>query len=74
MWTHVVGRLKFCFRPLILVDILAVLALHPLLRGLRALRMLRLVRTAIGPLELGTLKKGAYRHLTPQEKDALQSA
>jgi len=46
VWTHLVGRIKFCFRPLILVDILAVLALHPLLRGLRALRMLRLVRTA----------------------------
>ncbi|MBW1878777.1 MAG: ion transporter [Deltaproteobacteria bacterium] len=46
LWTHLFGRFKFCFQPLILVDILAVLALHPLLRGLRALRMLRLVRTA----------------------------
>jgi 23S rRNA pseudouridine2605 synthase len=42
--------------------------------GAQDITVLRLVRTAIGPLELGTLKKGAYRHLTPQEKEALQSA
>ncbi len=34
--------------------------------------VLRLVRIAIGPLELGDLSKGAYRHLTAAEKDALQ--
>ena len=33
--------------------------------------VLRLVRVAIGPLELGPLAKGAYRHLTPQEARAL---
>jgi voltage-gated potassium channel len=43
--THVLGRLVFLARPMILVDILAVLALFPGLRGLRALRLLRLLRT-----------------------------
>ncbi len=42
---HLVGRLRFALRPLMLVDILAVLALFPELRGLRALRLLRLLRT-----------------------------
>jgi voltage-gated potassium channel len=42
---HVLGRLGFIIRPLMLVDILAVLALFPELRGLRALRLLRLLRT-----------------------------
>jgi 23S rRNA pseudouridine2605 synthase len=35
------------------------------------IEVLRLVRVSIGPLHLGTLAKGAYRHLTPEEKDAL---
>lgn len=42
--THIAGRLRYCLQPLVLVDILAVLALHPALRGLRALRLLRLIR------------------------------
>ena len=42
--THLLGRLRYCLEPLVLVDILAVLALHPALRGLRALRLLRLLR------------------------------
>lgn len=33
--------------------------------------VLRLVRVAIGPLQLGTLPKGAWRPLTPEEKRAL---
>jgi len=33
---------------------------------------LRLVRVAIGPLSLGTLAPGAWRELTPQERDALR--
>jgi 23S rRNA pseudouridine2605 synthase len=33
--------------------------------------VLRLVRVALGPLQLGTLAKGAYRPLTPQEKLAV---
>jgi 23S rRNA pseudouridine2605 synthase len=33
--------------------------------------VLRLVRVAIGPLALGDLAKGAWRHLTPGERDAL---
>jgi len=38
------------------------------------LQVLRLVRVAIGPLRLGTLRKGAHRSLTPQEKAALDHA
>ncbi len=44
--THILGRLRFCAHPLIVIDLLAVVALVPELRGLRALRLLRLVRTA----------------------------
>jgi len=33
--------------------------------------VLRLVRVSIGPLELGELKKGEYRHLTMAERDAV---
>ena len=42
---QVVERLRFCLRPLILIDLLTVLGGVPLLRGLRALRLLRLLRT-----------------------------
>ena len=41
---HLLARLRYLFRPLMLIDILAVLALFPELRGLRALRLLRLLR------------------------------
>ena len=34
--------------------------------------VLRLMRVSIGPLELGELKKGEYRHLTVAERDALE--
>lgn len=44
--THVLSRLAYVFRPILLVDIVAVLALFPELRGLRALRLLRLLRTS----------------------------
>ncbi len=43
---HLWGRLKYCLRPLNLIDILTVAALVPALRGLRALRLLRLMRTS----------------------------
>ena len=43
--THLLGRLRFALRPLILVDVLTVAALVPALRGLRALRLLRLIRS-----------------------------
>jgi 23S rRNA pseudouridine2605 synthase len=33
--------------------------------------VLRLVRVSIGPLELGELSKGEYRHLTAAERDAV---
>lgn len=36
--------------------------------------VLRLVRVAIGPLQLGKLAKGAYRHLTSEEKSMVDHA
>lgn len=36
--------------------------------------VLRLVRTAIGPVTLGDLPKGAWRHLTPDEIEDLRMA
>lgn len=36
--------------------------------------VLRLVRVATGPLELGTLAKGTYRHLRPDEKQSIDRA
>ncbi len=44
-----------------------------LLEGLD-IRVLRLVRVSIGPLELGDLKKGSTRRLTPAEKAAIDRA
>jgi 23S rRNA pseudouridine2605 synthase len=38
------------------------------------IRVLRLVRVSIGPLELGDLKKGSTRRLTPAEKTAIARA
>jgi len=35
------------------------------------IEVLRLLRVSIGPLQLGTLRKGAYRFLTSEEKTAL---
>jgi voltage-gated potassium channel len=43
--TQLIGRLHYCMTPLMLVDIVTVLALYPALRGLRAARLLRLLRT-----------------------------
>ena len=43
--THFWARVRFAVQPLVLVDVLAVLAFFPELRGLRALRLLRLLRT-----------------------------
>ena len=37
-------------------------------------QVLRLVRVSIGPLELGEIKKGSVRCLTPQEKRAMDRA
>ena len=42
---HLKARLLFLVRPMIIVDILAVLTFFPELRSLRALRLLRLLRT-----------------------------
>jgi len=36
--------------------------------------VVRLVRVAIGPLELGTLAKGTYRYLRPEEKQSIDRA
>jgi 23S rRNA pseudouridine2605 synthase len=44
-----------------------------LLEG-QGIRVLRLVRVAIGPLELGDLKKGSMRRLTPAEKTTIDRA
>jgi 23S rRNA pseudouridine2605 synthase len=38
------------------------------------LNVLRLVRVAIGPVQLGNLAKGAYRHLTERERRSLIKA
>ena len=43
--TEIFGRVRFALTPMMLIDILTVLALVPALRGLRALRLLRLLRT-----------------------------
>lgn len=40
------SRIRFALTPLMLIDIMTVLALVPALRGLRVLRLLRLLRTA----------------------------
>jgi 23S rRNA pseudouridine2605 synthase len=37
-------------------------------------KVLRLVRVSIGPLELGNLKKGSVRWLTPEEKESIDRA
>jgi len=42
---HVMGRLRFMMRPLMMVDLLTIMGSVPLLRGLRALRLLRLLRS-----------------------------
>lgn len=42
---HLLGRLRYLFRPLMLIDLITVAALVPGLRGLRVLRLLRLLRT-----------------------------
>lgn len=42
---HIFGRIRFCLRPITLIDLITVAALIPQLRGLRALRLLRLIRT-----------------------------
>ncbi|MEE2789789.1 MAG: ion transporter [Myxococcota bacterium] len=43
---HIMGRLRYCSHPMVLIDILTVLALVPALRSLRAIRLLRLLRGA----------------------------
>ena len=41
--THVLGRVRYLFAPMVLLDIVTVASLVPALRGLRALRLLRAV-------------------------------
>ena len=43
---HLMGRLQYLLRPIMLVDILAVLSLFPELRALRLLRLVRLLRSS----------------------------
>ncbi len=45
VYHHVVGRIRFALTPLMLIDLLTVLAAAPVFRGLRALRFLRLLRS-----------------------------
>ncbi len=45
MRTEILARVRFALTPLMLIDIVTVLALVPALRGLRVLRLLRLLRT-----------------------------
>jgi 23S rRNA pseudouridine2605 synthase len=40
----------------------------------QAIEVLRLIRVSIGPLQLGKLEKGTYRHLTAAEKLAMDRA
>jgi voltage-gated potassium channel len=42
--THVLGRLRYALTPMMMVDLITVLAVAPQLRGLRAVRLLRLLR------------------------------
>lgn len=42
--------------------------------GALGVEVLRLIRTSIGPLQLGKLTKGTYRHLSAQEKSAIDVA
>lgn len=43
---HLWGRFRYLFQPLMLIDLITVMALFPGLRALRVLRLLRLLRTA----------------------------
>ncbi len=44
--TQIKSRIKFILSPMIVIDLITVLAVVPALRGLRAVRLLRLLRTA----------------------------
>jgi voltage-gated potassium channel len=44
LWLHISGRIRYCFTPWMIIDIVTVLAFVPELRSLRALRLLRLLR------------------------------
>jgi len=43
---QLLGRLRFCATPMVLIDIATVVALLPALRGLRVLRLLRLLQVS----------------------------
>lgn len=44
--SHVFARLRYAIRPLMVIDLITVLALVPALRALRAFRLFRLIRSA----------------------------
>ncbi|MGB0648408.1 MAG: ion transporter [Bradymonadia bacterium] len=44
LWLHISGRIRYCFTPWIIIDLVTILAFLPELRSLRALRLLRLLR------------------------------
>lgn len=60
---HIKARLRFMARPLVLVDLLAILAFVPALRGLRALRLLRLLR-GVSLLRYSNPLRGILRGFT----------
>lgn len=65
---HLRGRLRFMARPMLLVDLLTVLAFVPELRGLRAARLLRLLRsTRVFPYAkpFERIARSFYEHRLP---------
>lgn len=54
------GRLRYCATPLILVDVITVLAVVPALRGLRVFRLLRLLH-GTGPFRYASPLQGTAR-------------
>jgi voltage-gated potassium channel len=58
--SETVGRLRYCITPLILIDIITVMALVPALRGLRVFRLLRLLHGA-GPFRYASPLQGTAR-------------
>jgi voltage-gated potassium channel len=58
--SHLLGRLRFCITPLILIDIVTVVASFGALRGLRVFRLLRLLH-GVGPFRYSSPLQGTAR-------------
>jgi len=61
--SHVFGRLRFCITPLILIDIVTVVASFGALRGLRIFRLLRLLH-GVGPFRYSSPLQGTARAIS----------